>query len=369
MNECSAESLDGYNVQARVASIFIVFAASASAVFLPLLIHRAVRRTDAGVKSSRADLVLTIIKQFGAGVIIATAFIHLLPDAFESFANPCIGDVGYDAWPGAIALVGVLLTFVIENIGHRIVAERIKRAHNKFSEAEEAQPLIEPTNSHETITPHKHTVPAHHHQHGHADEPEHSFLDHGQYHLHTHGHTFYELDDDLTSTDERKQIAESIDRLSLYVLEAGIIFHSVLIGITLAVATPSAFASLLVVIILHQFFEGMALGTRIIAVRSISRSRRIGLCVWFCSVTPIGIAIGILARRNYAGDSSPLALWVMGTMNALSAGILLWVSLVELLAEEWMHGDLHEASIGKSLAGFLAVVVGALLMSVLGEWI
>lgn len=49
-------------------------------------------------------------------------------------------------------------------------------------------------------------------------------------------------------------------------LECGILFHSVFIGMALAVAVGSEQVILLVAIAFHQTFEGLALGSRIAAV-------------------------------------------------------------------------------------------------------
>ncbi|KAK9367240.1 Zinc/iron permease [Lipomyces kononenkoae] len=359
--DCTALSLDNYNVPLRIGSVFIVFAASAFAVFLPLVIQKLLKSGD---KSAAAEWILVVVKQFGAGVIVATAFIHLLPDAFETFNNPCIGELSFDAWPGAIAMIGVLMTFTIENIGHRIVSDRIKRAKAQLAKDAASAPLL-PTTTEDSI---ERPQPKHLTSHSHSHSNGQGIFAHAETHVHSHGHTFFELDRNDDNVAVTADISESIERLSLYVLEAGIMFHSVLIGVTLSVTQASAFMSLFVVIIFHQMFEGMALGTRIIDVASLSQTRKYFLCIGFCTITPIGMAIGILARSNYAGDSSPTALWAMGTLNSLSAGILLWVSLVELLAEEWMHGDLHEASAPMSLLGFFSVALGATLMSLLGNW-
>lgn len=49
-------------------------------------------------------------------------------------------------------------------------------------------------------------------------------------------------------------------------LEMGILFHSVFIGMALAVAVGSEQVILLIAIAFHQTFEGLALGSRIAAV-------------------------------------------------------------------------------------------------------
>lgn len=49
-------------------------------------------------------------------------------------------------------------------------------------------------------------------------------------------------------------------------LETGILFHSIFIGMALAVAVGSEQVILLIAIAFHQTFEGLALGSRIAAV-------------------------------------------------------------------------------------------------------
>ena len=49
---------------------------------------------------------------------------------------------------------------------------------------------------------------------------------------------------------------------SIFVLEFGIAFHSVFIGLTLAVS-GSEFTTLYIVIVFHQTFEGLGLGSRL----------------------------------------------------------------------------------------------------------
>jgi solute carrier family 39 (zinc transporter), member 1/2/3 len=56
-------------------------------------------------------------KHFGTGVLIATAFVHLVPTAFASLSDPCLPDVlieDYPAMPGVIMMFSVFCLFVIE---------------------------------------------------------------------------------------------------------------------------------------------------------------------------------------------------------------------------------------------------------------
>jgi zinc transporter 1/2/3 len=159
------------------------------------------------------------------------------------------------------------------------------------------------------------------------------------------------------------------EKINVLNLEAGIIFHSILIGITLVVAGDSFFITLFVVILFHQMFEGIALGTCIAELPKAAAST-LQKCVMggiFALITPIGMAIGIGVLNSFNGND-PSTIIAIGTLDALSAGILAWVGIVEMLARDWMHGRLLNASLVRSTIAMLALVCGMVLMSVLGKW-
>lgn len=75
----------------------------------------------------KAHVVLIIVKQFGTGVIISTAFIHLYTHAQLMFSNPCLGTLGFEGTTAAVVMAGLFLSFLVEFVGQRIV--RHKMAH------------------------------------------------------------------------------------------------------------------------------------------------------------------------------------------------------------------------------------------------
>lgn len=101
--------------------------------------------------------------------------------------------------------------------------------------------------------------------------------------------------------------------------------------------------------------------------------KKLGLAALFAFVTPIGMAIGIGVLQKFNGNDKS-TLIAIGTLDALSAGILLWVGIVEMWAADWLvgaHG--HKAELSDAdiltviLAGF-GLVAGLALMSLLGKW-
>ncbi|KAK2836923.1 hypothetical protein FQN49_006587, partial [Arthroderma sp. PD_2] len=101
-----------YNLPLHVIALFIIMFVSSFACGFPMLV----------VKFPRLHIPQSFffaVRHFGTGVLIATAFVHLLPTAFTSLGDPCLSGFwtsDYPAMPGAIALAAVFLVTVIEMV-------------------------------------------------------------------------------------------------------------------------------------------------------------------------------------------------------------------------------------------------------------
>ena len=159
----------------------------------------------------------------------------------------------------------------------------------------------------------------------------------------------------------RQQIA------AFLILEFGVIFHSVIIGLNLGVAGDE-FSTLYVVLVFHQSFEGLGIGARMSAIPFAPSS----ILPWFlCSAygltTPIAIAIGLGLRTTY-NSGSYTANVVSGVLDSMSAGILIYTGLVELLARDFLFDPRRERN-SKRLAFMMGTTfLGAGLMALLGKW-
>lgn len=90
------------------------------------------------------------------------------------------------------------------------------------------------------------------------------------------------------------------------------------------------------------------------------------MALFFTLTTPVGVALGIGVAAKY-DENSGGALIVEGLLNAASAGILIYMALVDLLAVDFMSPKLQ--SHGRlQLAAYLALLLGAGLMSLLATW-
>lgn len=147
---------------------------------------------------------------------------------------------------------------------------------------------------------------------------------------------------------------------AIFILEFGVIFHSIFIGLTLAVAGEE-FITLYIVLAFHQTFEGLGLGTRL-AVAPWPKSKRWTpylLAIGYGLSTPLAIAIGLGVRGTYP-PGSQTTLIVNGVFDAISAGILIYTGLVELMAHEFIFSPrMQKAPIKEVLSAFALMCLGA----------
>lgn len=152
------------------------------------------------------------------------------------------------------------------------------------------------------------------------------------------------------------------------ILEFGVLFHSVIIGLTLGTAGDE-FSTLYPVIVFHQSFEGLGIGARL---SSIPFPKKLHWMPWFLCLaygltTPISIAIGLGVRTTY-NPSSNTANIVSGILDSISAGILLYTGFVELLARDFLFNPERTNNDRQLLFMIVCVLLGAGIMALLGKW-
>lgn len=144
--------------------------------------------------------------------------------------------------------------------------------------------------------------------------------------------------------------AEGVAQLiAVAILEFGVMLHSIIIGLTLGVTDE--FIVLFIVLIFHQMFEGLGLGSRLSQLNLPSHLKWAPYIagalysvmtyinsfsfpfpsadLFLAFRSPIGVAAGYGARRSY-NDNGATKNAVSGVLDAFSAGILLYTGLVEV---------------------------------------
>eukprot|EP00468_Gymnochlora_sp_CCMP2014_P010016 CAMPEP_0167747078 /NCGR_PEP_ID=MMETSP0110_2-20121227/4076_1 /TAXON_ID=629695 /ORGANISM="Gymnochlora sp., Strain CCMP2014" /LENGTH=388 /DNA_ID=CAMNT_0007631929 /DNA_START=104 /DNA_END=1270 /DNA_ORIENTATION=+ len=147
----------------------------------------------------------------------------------------------------------------------------------------------------------------------------------------------------------------TISYLLLFILSV----HSVSAGISFGANGKFGTAlGLFLAIICHKIFAGFALGMSF-RQNSIPFSKAWSAIVLFSSMTPLGAMLGFIAARL----APPVeAIFLTMVFKGIGAGTFIYISLVEILLEEFEGKD---DKVSK-LAGFM---IGTTLMTILGYYI
>lgn len=165
---------------------------------------------------------------------------------------------------------------------------------------------------------------------------------------------------------------ESSEFSKMLVLLFGLSFHSFFVGLALGVGGGEV--GLFVAIVAHQFFEGMALGGRILKAQLEKNKERASRRRWlydlvFAISCPVGISVGIGIYL-----SPLLNLWSYAIINmifqGLSGGILIYVSLVHVVSgghHDSPHTNAQHSTQSK-FSTYLGLLGGVGIMSIIGIW-
>jgi len=303
-------------------------------------------------------------KAFAAGVILATGFVHMLHDAQNALSSPCLPAVPWRRFPfpGFVAMAAALATLVLDFLAtrfyetkHRDEAARVKAAAAAALAAASSASASEEDITVVTVVEDERKAPllqTHCHGHSHG---------HGHGHSHSHGH-------ELVQVEGREgDVSEHVRSVVVsQILEMGIVSHSVIIGLSLGVSrSPCTIRPLVAALSFHQFFEGFALGG-CIAQAQFKNLSAVLMASFFAITTPAGIAAGVGLSTIY-NPNSPRALVIEGILDSVSAGLLIYMSLVDLIAADFL-GSKMTGSLRQQVMAYIALFLGAISMSSLAIW-
>lgn len=420
--QCGSGKKGSYDTALHVFALVLILVLSTAACGFPLLSSHS--------RSRRSNSIVFYSQHFGTGVLIATAFVHLLPTAFSSLTDPCLPyffSHGYKPLPGFIAMVSALVVVALESY---LTTRGAGHSHSHMWDDQDSEEEAEPLHAHgrgsiaarrgsgrptnialEDLGPSEGQglmagvsplpestptlpvngnsksnsksgagSPAGKNFHDEEDEDDEESLD-LELNLdelstvpidapdtrplnHSEAASKHTATPHMPTPEEQKRLM-----LQCLLLEAGILFHSVFIGMAISVATGPPFVVFLVAIAFHQTFEGFALGSRIAALHFPKSSPRPWLMVLaYGTTTPIGQAIGLVVH-NFYDPMSQTGLLMVGFMNAISSGLLLFAGLVQLLAEDFLTEKSYKTLHGRRrVNASLAVGGGAALMALVGAF-
>ncbi|CAA7025500.1 unnamed protein product [Microthlaspi erraticum] len=317
-------------------------------------------------------------KAFAAGVILATGFVHMLSGGSDALSDPCLPDFPWKKFPfpGFFAMVAALLTlladFMITGYYERKQEKMMNQSVESLGQA--GSVLSDP--GREIRSGFLESGFLREHEDGgklhivgmraHADHHRHSLSmgadgfealakrsgASGGAAGHDHG------DVGLDSGVRHVVVSQ--------ILELGIVSHSIIIGISLGVShSPCTIRPLLVALSFHQFFEGFALGGCVAEARLTPRGS-VMMAFFFAVTTPIGVSVGAAIASSY-NSYSVAALVAEGVLDSLSAGILVYMALVDLIAADFLSKKMS-VDFKLQIVSYCFLFLGAGMMSALAIW-
>ncbi|KAK9153997.1 hypothetical protein Sjap_001477 [Stephania japonica] len=302
----------------KLISLLVIFVASVIGIASPVLLARRFQSNK-----PTYDKATLLIKCFAAGVILSTSLVHVLPDAFDALSDCHVSSRHpWKDFPfaGLLTLLGAAAALAVD------------------------------------LTASSH-MEGHGHGHGHGQGQK----------------SNYEMvgaeSGELSTTESGESVEKMKQRLVSQVLEIGIIFHSVIIGVTMGMSqNKCTIKPLVAALAFHQVFEGMGLGG-CIAQAGFSFGTTAYMCFMFAVTTPMGIILGMIvfSVTGY-DDSNPNALIMEGLLGALSSGILIYMALVDLIAADFFHNPIMSSQRSIKKLCYVALLLGSASMSILALW-
>uniref|UniRef100_A0A2P2IYU1 Uncharacterized protein MANES_18G141500 n=1 Tax=Rhizophora mucronata TaxID=61149 RepID=A0A2P2IYU1_RHIMU len=307
----------------KLISVFVIFIASVLGISSPVLLARYFQGKPV------YDKAILVIKCFAAGVILSTSLVHVLPEAYDALADCQVATKHpWKDFPfaGLVTLIGALLALLVD------------------------------------ITANDHVV----HGHGISKQTTEYALVGANEEI--GGKRMGELGIQVAD-DDSAELTKLKQRLVSQLLEIGIIFHSVIIGVTMGMSqNQCTIRPLVAALAFHQIFEGLGLGG-CIAQAGFRFWTVAKMCIMFAVTTPLGIVLGmIIFLLTGYDDSNPNALVMEGILGSLSSGVLIYMGLVDLIAVDFFHNKLMSSAPWLKKASYVSLILGSTSMSILALW-
>ncbi|BFG33886.1 hypothetical protein CerSpe_201600 [Prunus speciosa] len=325
--------------QLKLISIIVIFITSVVGISSPVLLSRYFQGKPA------YDKTTLLIKCFAAGVILSTSLVHVLPDAFIALSDCRVSS--HHPWKdypfsGLVTMVGALLALLVDLTATSHMESQPAGGHH-------GQYEVVPIGAREELG--------------------------GKNSISNSSKLAMDVESvaggagSNSSVGSEEMLVRLKQRLVSQVLEIGIIFHSVIIGVTLGMSqNQCTIRPLVAALAFHQIFEGMGLGG-CIAQAGFKLGTTAYMCFMFAVTTPMGIVLGmILFSVTGYDDSNPNALILEGMLGSLSSGILIYMALVDLIALDFFHNKLMSSDSWLRKISFIALVLGSISMSILALW-
>lgn len=404
--DCNSLTDGNYNLGLAIGSVFVIFFVSVIGFMTPVLLKN----------KDHPFLRMSVVACAcgGTGVVLTVGFVHILGDANKYLRDPCLSENFRTMYPSIADLFCCITVVVLILIDYVLRFFFEKKMKSKLTPEEcsvfgdpclSKSPTISP--SHAMIEASTETGKEEKKPHSDSDVmeagevPTTSEKDEEKTRCRTTGTDFGATKNahELTGTPSEKNLlgnpklpsssaasgkmgvtssAEAVvpvNRLSndvllhrgaLLFIELSVCTHSIPVGLALGLQKGAAFTTLFIAVIFHQILEGFGIGAAAIPAKYPLRTE-IVLALMFATTAPIGIVMGIVLEQSLNQHSSGYLLTV-GTINAVAAGMLIYIALEHMNAisskGRWMRTQSWVFQF--YCLGFFVLACAALM--VVGKW-
>ena len=319
---CQSRPEANYDYGLHVGALFIVLAVSCLGATTPILL----KYGSAWARNSfNVRYAVACGKLVGTGIVLACGLIHMLQPASQSLSSPCVPwefNTDYQAYAFLYSLLAIIVMHFAETLLRLHLTAGLDSSQNRTGDSASPEEVAKPP-----LAPHTDLHVPH---------------DYAQRHV-----------------------------TQSYVMELALTVHSVFIGLTVGVVGYNELVALLTAMCFHQFFEGIALGSRLADAEFGKLSSAIFILI-FAMSAPTGIACGI-AYTSLINPGGITYLLVEGTFDGICSGLLLYVGLQLLLIDFPNEIDEYcrrsHDKIRRLLGLFASLWVGAGFMAYIGKYL
>ncbi|KAG5497749.1 hypothetical protein JKF63_04016 [Porcisia hertigi] len=392
-----------YSVGLHVCAIFLILFVSLLGVAMPIMTKYIALFLD-------NPFAFTVGKTAATGVLLSVSTIHLIHEGAEGFREECVYDFfkGYKPFYFLFALAAVLMMQAID-LQLAAIAERWLRASQQRDVHGMDVVVVDEDNdagavdgSSAAVAPEGEGLvanagPTHLNlpniewqaaswspAHPGADDyrvalmkakaSSGDVLSSGHYsqgHSHAdhdaHGHQHLTVAPPMNMGSIRRVI-------SAVCMEFGVTLHSIFVGLTVGLTTDNQLKPLLVALVFHQLFEGMAMGSRLVDA-DFAGNLETYLALVFSFSAPAGMAIGTIAVSVSPNAMSGSGFATMiAILDSMCGGILLYLAFTLLLGD-FVADVKHYCADGlpgrrrRKIALYVSLWAGMGLMAYVGMWL
>ncbi|ORX54744.1 Zinc/iron permease [Piromyces finnis] len=348
-----------YGVPFHLYGLLLIIVSSGCGTLFPILLKK---KSFFSVKST----LFNSLKMFGTGVIVTVAFVHMLSPADKMLSGDDAPDIfkeNYDSFSGVFAVLGIILSHGIQVIVKDYFNNKNKETNYNEIEDHHSNSNLLNGSIHSSSTETDSLLSQGKNKDIEIKEEESN--NYNNYNS-TQNELYHENLDNKGCHSEALFLTTDKQIVS-YLLEIGVSLHSILIGFAFGTNFDNDINFLLIALMIHQFFEGIALSTVVIEAKFKNFSSLIFMVIFYTLTMPLG-GVGGLIIYNFNKSNLKIMTSVQGVLDSVAAGLLIYDSLVNILYNYTSSKQWNNMSRFSKFIQLCSFYMGCAAMAIVGIW-